>query len=125
MWLQKPGAWTISSHLNDLLPSLAHTLLLVDVRWCRGGVWTAEMFIEWRKLGDAMCGLAGLVMLENDQETGEHGVFWGRGCKGRDMQNFSELCGHPGSQKSQAYDKRALYNPVSCGTVFLLPNLAD
>lgn len=37
------------------------------------------MFVEWRKLGDAMWGLAGLVMLENDQEAGEHGAFWGRG----------------------------------------------
>jgi hypothetical protein len=79
MWLQKPGAWTLSSHLNGILPSLAHTLLLADVRWCRGGVWTAEMFVEWRKLGDAMWRLAGLVMLENDQKSGEHGVFWGRG----------------------------------------------
>jgi hypothetical protein len=37
------------------------------------------MFVEWRKLGDAMWRLAGLVMLENDQKSGEHGVFWGRG----------------------------------------------
>lgn len=68
-----------SSHFNGTPPTLALTLLLADVRWCRGGVWTAEMFIEWRKLGNAMWGLAGLVMLENDQESGEHGVFWGRG----------------------------------------------
>lgn len=39
-----------------------NSLLLADVRWCRGRVWTAEMFVEWRKLGDAMWGLAGLVM---------------------------------------------------------------
>lgn len=82
MWLQKPGAWTVSSHLNGLLPSLDHTLLLADVRWCRVGVWTAEMFVEWRKLGDAMWGLARLVMLENDQEAGEHGVLGGRGMQG-------------------------------------------
>lgn len=37
------------------------------------------MFVEWRKLGDAMWGLASLVMLKNDQESDKHGVFWDGG----------------------------------------------
>lgn len=85
---EAPGAWTISSHLGGLFPSLTHTLLLADVRWCRGGVWTAEMFVEWRKLGDAMWGLTGLVMLEKDQEAGEHEAFLGRGLQGSEHAEF-------------------------------------
>lgn len=91
MTLEARNLEATSSHHNGLLPSLAHTLLLADVRRCRSGVWTTEMFVEWRKLGSAMWGLAGLVMLENDQEASEHGVFCGRG-------PFGELCGQPGSQ---------------------------
>lgn len=80
-------------------PTPSHTLLLADVRRCRVGVWTAEMFIEWRKLGDAMWGLASLVMLKNDQEAGKHGVFWDGGHKSvGGTRNFSELRGQPGSQ---------------------------
>lgn len=37
------------------------------------------MFVEWRKLGDAMWGLASLVMLKSDQESDKHGVFWDGG----------------------------------------------
>lgn len=81
MWFQKPGDWTISSHLNGLLPPLAHTLLLTDVRWCRGGVWTAEMFVEWRKLGDGMWGLAGLVMLEKTRRLVNMECSEAGGCK--------------------------------------------
>lgn len=46
------------------LPSQICTLLLVDVGRCRCGVWTAEMFIERRELGDAMGRLTGLVVLK-------------------------------------------------------------
>lgn len=48
------------------------------------------MFIERRKLGDTMWRLAGFVMLEYNQEAGEHGMFWGRGCEGQGMQKLSE-----------------------------------
>lgn len=116
--------WATSSYFNGLLPSPSHTLLLADVRRCRGWVWTAEMFVEWRKLGDAMGGLASLVMLKNNQEAGKHGVFWDRGTQG------TAFCGRPGSQNHKLMGRGHLHAlrpcdsfPASqpCGTACAVP----
>lgn len=118
MWFQKPGDLTISSHLSGLLLPLAHTLLLADVRWCRAWVWTAEMFIEWRKLGDAMRGLAGLVMLEKTRRLVNMESSGAGGAKSGHAE--LEFCGHPDSQNSQADGKDA----HSLCPVALLPCLS-
>lgn len=84
------------------------------------------MFVEWRKLGDAMWGLASLVMLKNDQEASEHGVFWDgdmrvEGACKTSVSSVATLA----VKNNKLMGRRHSAHLVAYGTVFLCPNPGD